>query len=61
MGDFLAELFDQFDQEEQARIRAAEASTGGIIEQGTAAVKSRRRAAGSPDDSDWVLQPERDA
>jgi len=60
MGDFLAELFDQFDQEERARIRAAEASTIAIVAQGAAAV-NRRQLAESLHDSYWVLQPENDA
>jgi hypothetical protein len=61
MGDFLAELFDQLDQEEQARIEAAESLARKVLQRGADAVKHRRRASGSPDDSDWVLQPERDA
>ena len=61
MGDFLSELFDQFDQEEQARIRAAEASTTEILAQGTAAAEGRRRVAESLHDNHWLLQPENDA
>jgi hypothetical protein len=61
MGDFLAELFEQFDQEEQTRIKEAEASAIEKITQGTAAVRDRRQASGSRDDGDWVLQPEHDA
>ena len=61
MGDFLAELFDQFDPEEQARIRAAEDSIGGILAQGGAAVRDRQLAAGSTVLTDWVLEPEDDA
>jgi hypothetical protein len=58
MGDFLAELLDQFDPEEQAGIRAAEAVADGILAQGDAAVRDRLLAAGSHDARDWVLQPE---
>jgi hypothetical protein len=61
MGDFLAELYDRFHQEEQARIRAAEDSARGILAQGDAAVRDRLRAAGSVNRRDWVLQPENDA
>ena len=61
MGDLLAELFDHFDQEEQARIGAAEASTAEILAQGTAAVTNRRRIAESLHDGYWLLQPENDA
>jgi|CZKX01.1.fsa_nt_gi hypothetical protein len=61
MGDFLAELFDQFDPEEQARIRAAEDATRGILAQGAAAVRDRQLAAGSAVLTDWVLEPEDDA
>lgn len=61
MGDFLAELFDQFDPEEQARITAAEDSTRGILAQGAAAVRDRLLAAGSPVLTDWALEPENDA
>ena len=55
MVDFLAELFDQFDPEEQARIRAAEDAANGILAQGTAGVRDRQLAAGSTDLTDWVL------
>jgi hypothetical protein len=61
MGDFLSELLNQFDQEEQARIRSAEASTTEILAQGVAAARDRRRVAGSLHDSYWLLQPENDA
>lgn len=61
MADALAEFFSHFDQEEQEQIRAAEASTEGILARGTVAVEDRRRAAGSRGDDDWSLQPERDA
>jgi len=61
MGDFLAELFDQFDPEEQAGIRAAEEATKGILEEGTAAVRDRQLAAGSSVLTGWVLEPEDDA
>ena len=61
MRDFLSELCDQFDQEEQARIRAAEASTTAILAQGTAAADGRRRVAESLHDSYWLFQPENDA
>jgi hypothetical protein len=57
MGDFLAELFDQFDQEEQSKTRAAEESTKEILARGDAAASDRQRAAGSytdPVDPDWV-------
>ena len=50
MGDFLSELFDQFDQEEQARIREAEASAERVIAQGIAVLQpeddARADAAG---------------
>jgi hypothetical protein len=59
--DFLAELFDQFDQEEQAEIRAAEESTKDILAQGETAAKDRLRAAGSRDVPDWVRQPQDNA
>ena len=61
MGDFLTELFDQFDQEEQAEIRAAEASTTEILAKGSAAARERRRVAESLHDNYWLLQPENDA
>jgi hypothetical protein len=61
MRDFLSELCDQFDQEEQARIRAAEASTTEILAHGTSAARDRRRVAESLHDSYWVFQPESDA
>jgi hypothetical protein len=61
MGDFLAELFDQFDQEAQAGIRAAEDNATRILAQGTAAAKGRRRVAESLHDSYWLVQPENDA
>jgi hypothetical protein len=61
MRDFLSELCDQFDHEEQARIRAAEASTTAILAQGTAAADGRRRVAESLHDRYWVFQPENDA
>jgi hypothetical protein len=60
-GDFLAELFDQFDQEEQAEIRAAEESTKEILARGDAAASDRQRAAGSRVAHDWVRQPQDDA
>jgi hypothetical protein len=41
MGDFLAELLDQFDPEEQAGIRDAEAVAEGMLAQGIAPVKDR--------------------
>ena len=61
MGDFLAELFDHFDPEDQARIRTAEDAANGILAEGTAAVKDRQLAAGSSVLTDWVLEPEHDA
>jgi hypothetical protein len=61
MGDFLAELFDQFGPEEQAAIRAAEDATEGILAQGAAAVRDRQLAAGSTVLTDWALEPEHDA
>ena len=61
MGNFLAELFDQFDQEEQAGIRAAEDDATRILAQGTAAANGRRRVAESLHDNYWLLQPENDA
>lgn len=55
--DFLAELFDQFDQQEQARIAAAEDIARRIFAQGTA-VRNRVQAAGSTAASDWLLEPD---
>jgi hypothetical protein len=59
--DFLVELFDQFDPEEQAKIRAAEEATKEILARGDAGVRDRQRAAGSHDVPDWVRQPQDDA
>ena len=61
MSDFLAGLFGQFDQEEQAKIRAAKRAIKGILAQGNAAVRERQLATGSPFVTDWVLQPKDDA
>ena len=61
MVDFLTELFDQFDDEEQARIRAAEDSVEGILAQGAALVRDRQLAAGSTVLTAWVLEPQDDA
>jgi hypothetical protein len=61
MVDFLAGLFDQFDPDEQARIRAAKRSIRGILAQGTAAVRDRQLATGSSVVTDWVLEPKDDA
>jgi hypothetical protein len=60
-ADFLAELFNQFDSEEQAKIRAAEESTKEILAGGDAAASDRQRAAGSRVAPDWVRQPQDDA
>jgi hypothetical protein len=59
--DLLAELFDQFDPDEQARIRAAEDAATEILLQGSAAVRDRLLAAGSPNLNDWSQEPENDA
>ena len=59
--DLLAELFDQFDHDEQARIKAAEGASRAIAAEGAAGVRDRLLAAGSSDLSDWTVQPENDA
>ncbi len=59
--DFLGTLFGQFDQEEQAKIRAAEKSTSEILARGAADANGRQRAAGPHDVPDWVQQPHGDA
>jgi hypothetical protein len=61
MADFLTELFEQFSPEEQARLRAAEASANAVLANGDAEVRSRLRFAGSLDDRNWLLEPQDDA
>ena len=61
MAAFLAELFDQFDQEEQGRIRVAEVSATERLDRAAAMVRDWRQIVGSRDDPQWVLQLEGDA
>jgi len=61
MADFLSEIFEQFSPEEQARLRAAEASANAVLANGDAEVRSCLRFAGSLDDRNWLLQPQDDA
>jgi hypothetical protein len=61
MSDVLADLFDQFDYEEQARIKAAAEGASEILAQGSAAARDRLLAANSPDLNDWSLEPANDA
>ncbi|MGA2988528.1 MAG: hypothetical protein ABSG32_32595 [Terriglobia bacterium] len=61
MGDFLTELFDQFDPEDQVMIRATKGAIKVILAQGAAAVRNRQLATGSAVVTDWVLEPKQDA
>src|ERR1700722_9166449 len=61
MGSLLAELFDQFDLEEQAKIKVAERIGDEIIARGVMAASDRILAAGSLNLNDWSVEPENDA
>lgn len=58
MNNILAELFDSFDPEEQACIRAAEAGASGIIAEGEQEIRDRLRVSGSMENRDWILEPQ---
>jgi hypothetical protein len=60
-GNCLNETFCQFDPEAQARITKAEETSRERLSDGAAAVADRLLAAGSPDGTDWAVQPENDA
>ena len=59
MADILTELFATFSSQEQAQIRAAEASAKIILAQGDRAV--REREMGSLSDRDYILTPRDEA
>ena len=61
MADFLADLFEQFDGEEQAQIKDAEDSATEILARGTAAANLRLLVTGLEGRHYWVHQPENDA
>jgi hypothetical protein len=61
IGDPLNEIFDQFDPEAQARINKAEKTSREVLAKGAAAVADRLLAVGSPDRTEWAVQPENDA